>query len=102
MYSYAHSAPALDSSSTARVLNDETIFRTGSVSKLYTAYAIIVQAGIEVLDHPVTRYLPELAGNSREDSLTKIIWEHVTVGALAAHQGGSGGPRKFPGLYPFF
>lgn len=99
LYSYAHSASALDSSLTAGVLNDQTIFRTGSVSKLYTAYAIIVQAGIEVLDHPVTQYLPELAGNSRQDSLTKIIWEDVTVGALAAHQGGTGGPRKLPDLY---
>jgi CubicO group peptidase (beta-lactamase class C family) len=63
-------------------------------------YAIIVQSGIEVLDHPVTRYLPELAGHSREDSLTKILWEDVTVGALAAHQGGTGGARKLPDLYP--
>ena len=95
LYSYAHSASALDASLTAGVLNEETIFRTGSVSKLYTAYAIIVHAGIEVLDHPVTQYLPELAGNSREDALNKIIWEDVTVGALAAHQGGAGGPRRY-------
>ena len=94
LYSYAHSALALDRSLTTGVLNDETIFRIGSVSKLYTAYAIIVQAGIEVLDHSITQYLPELAGNPREDSLTKIIWEDVTVGALAAHQGGTGGVRK--------
>ena len=94
LYSYAHAASDLTGELTAGVLNDGTIFRIGSVSKLYTAYAIIAQAGIAVLDHPVTRYLPELAGNSPADSLNKIIWEDVTVGALASQQGGSGGIRR--------
>ena len=93
LYSYAHAAPGLNGTLTAGVLDDETIFRVGSVSKLYTAYAIIAHAGLEILDHPVTNYLPELAGNSQADSLTKIIWEDVTVGALASQQGGSGGIR---------
>lgn len=101
-YSYSHEAPVLNGTLTAGVLNDETIFRIGSVTKLYTVYAIILQAGIQVFDHPVTEYLPELAGNSREDILTKIIWEDVTVGALAAQQGGSGGPRKFVGRVRYY
>ena len=98
LYSYAHAAAGLNSTLTAGVLNDETIFRIGSVSKLYTAYAIIAQAGIEVLDHPVTRYLPELGGNSRADFLSNIIWEDVTIGALMSQQGGSGGIRKSSNL----
>ena len=43
----------------------------------------------------MTRYIPELAGNSREDVLTKIIWEDITVDALASQQAGAGGVRKF-------
>lgn len=93
-YSYSHEAPALNGTLTSGFLNDETIFRVGSVTKLYTVYAILVHAGIQIFDHAVTKYLPELAGNSREDSLTKIIWDDITVGALASHQAGSGGPRK--------
>ena len=94
-YSYSHVAIGLNGTLTAGVLNDETIWRTGSVSKLFTVYALIAVAGLEVLEHPVTRYLPELSGNSREDALTKMIWEDVTVGALASQQAGAGGVRKF-------
>ena len=76
------------------MLNDGTIYRIGSVSKLYTVYAILANAGMEVLDHRVTRYLPELAGNAGSDPLQRIRWEDVTVGALASQLGGSGGMRE--------
>lgn len=95
IYSYHHAAPGLNGTLTAGVLNDGTIYRIGSVSKLYTVYAILAIAGMEVLDHPVTRYLPELAGNSRSDPLERIIWDDVTVGALASHLGGTGGFREW-------
>ena len=76
------------------MLNDDTIYRIGSVSKLYTVYAILANAGMGVLDHPVTRYLPELAGNSGSDPLQRISWEDVTVGALASQLGGTRGFRE--------
>lgn len=87
IYSYHHAAPGLNGSLTAGVLNDGTIYRIGSVSKLYTVYAILAYAGMEVFDHPVTRYLPELVANSRGDPLERINWEDVTVGALASQLG---------------
>lgn len=94
IYSYHHAAPGLNGTLTAGVLNDGTIYRIGSVSKLYTVYAILANAGMEVLDHRVTRYLPELAGNAGSDPLQRIRWEDVTVGALASQLGGSGGMRE--------
>ncbi|ETN43684.1 uncharacterized protein HMPREF1541_02843 [Cyphellophora europaea CBS 101466] len=95
IYSYSHeaTAPALNESFPSE-LNDETIFRIGSVSKLYTVYAILAHAGsLEVFNHPITQYLPELAGNAGKDPLNRIVWEDVTVGALASHQAGVG---EFP------
>ena len=94
LYQYHHAAPALNGTLNAGVLNDQTIFRMGSVSKLYTAYAILAHAGMGVLKDPVTKYLPSLAGNPRDKPLEAIIWEDVTVGALLSHQGGTGGTRK--------
>ncbi|KAK7398417.1 hypothetical protein QQX98_012212 [Neonectria punicea] len=91
IYSYFHVGEGQNETLTSGELNDGTIGRLGSVSKLFTVYAILAKAGIEVFSHPVTRYLPELAGNSLDDSLEKIHWEDVTVGALASHQAGSGG-----------
>lgn len=93
IYNYSHTGDLLKPALTAGVLDDDTQFRIGSVSKLYTVYAILNVAGLEIFDHPVTEYLPELAGNTGPGD--KIIWEEVTVGALASQQGGSGGFRKF-------
>lgn len=94
IYSYSHqaTAPALNETFPTGGLDEETIYRIGSVSKLLTVYAILIHTGsVEIFDHNVTQYLPELAGNSREDSLTSIIWEDVTIGALASQQAGTGG-----------
>jgi hypothetical protein len=93
IYSYSHSGDILTPALTAGVLDDGTQFRIGSVSKLFTVYAILNVAGLEIFDHPVTQYLPELAGNTGPSD--KIIWEEVTVGGLASQQGGSGGFSEF-------
>ncbi|KPM38489.1 hypothetical protein AK830_g8111 [Neonectria ditissima] len=91
IYSYYHVGEGQNETLTSGELNDETIGRLGSVSKLFTVYAILAKAGIEIFSHPVIRYLPELAGNSLDDALQKIHWEDITVGALASHQAGTGG-----------
>lgn len=98
IYSYFHQAtkPISNETFPARGINDGTIFRIGSVSKLYTVYAILAHAGgMEVFDHPVTQYLPELAGNPRDNPLQKIVWEDVTVGTLSSHMAGLG---QFPSI----
>lgn len=91
IYSYSHVGENSKQSVTSGEFNDKTISRIGSVTKLFTVYAIIAKAGIEVFSHPVTKYLPELAGNSANDPLEEIRWEDITVGALASQQAGSGG-----------
>lgn len=98
IYSYSHIGENSKLSLTSGELNDKTISRIGSVTKLFTVYAIIAKAGIEVFAHPVTRYLPELAGNSDSEPLDSIRWEDITVGALANQQAGSGGVA---GLCPY-
>lgn len=95
LYSYYHTGKELKSTLTTGELDDGTIFRIGSVSKIYTVYSILAHAGLEIFNHPVTFYVPELLGNAGSDPLSKIKWEDVTVGALAAQQGGTGGVRKF-------
>jgi CubicO group peptidase (beta-lactamase class C family) len=92
IYSYSHVGKDANHTLTAGVLNDKTIARIGSVTKLFTAYALIAKGGMEVLSQPVTKFLPELAGNSSDDPLLRLRWEDITVGALAAQQAGTGGP----------
>ncbi|OJD11518.1 hypothetical protein AJ78_07732 [Emergomyces pasteurianus Ep9510] len=99
VYSYFHQAtdPALNEIFPSGGIDDETVIRVGSVSKIFTVYAILAQAGgMEVLDHPVTKYLPDLVNDSlknENNTLGRIAWEDITVGALASHMGGTG---QFP------
>ncbi|KAJ3525903.1 hypothetical protein NM208_g11436 [Fusarium decemcellulare] len=91
LYSYYHTGEGLRGTLTTGNLDDGTIFRIGSVSKIFTVYSILAKYGLDIFNHPVTSYVPELAGNRDSDPLDKIKWEDVTVGALAAQQAGSGG-----------
>ncbi|KAM0425800.1 hypothetical protein ACHAPT_009051 [Fusarium lateritium] len=95
IYSYKHVGKDGEKALTAGKLSDTTISRTGSVSKLFTAYAVVAKGGIEVFSHPVTKYLPELKGNSSDNPLDRIDWDEITVGALASHQAGTGGAADF-------
>lgn len=99
LFNYYHVGEGQNVTLTCGDLNDKTIGRLGSVSKIFTVYAILAAAGMEVFSHPVTRYLPELAGNPSNDSLDRIIWEDVTVGALASQQAGSGGAGGWFSLF---
>ncbi|TEA17344.1 hypothetical protein C8034_v000442 [Colletotrichum sidae] len=63
-YSRYHAGNVSKASLTTGGLDDETIRRTGSISKVVMAYASIAKGGIQVFSHRVTRYLPELAENS--------------------------------------
>jgi CubicO group peptidase (beta-lactamase class C family) len=92
IYSYGHVGEGQEDALTAGALDEHSIARVGSVTKLFTVYAIIKHAGIGVLGHPVTEYLPELVGSNRNaSSIDQIDWDHITVGALASHQAGVGG-----------
>lgn len=99
LYTYTNKAvnPRVNETYTAGKLDDETIFRIGSVSKLFTVYAILVAGGgLTALDVPVTRYLPELVKEGEINPLKNVKWEDVTIGALATHQAGTGQFRKYP------
>ncbi|KAK2606496.1 hypothetical protein N8I77_005239 [Diaporthe amygdali] len=95
IYSYYHVGEGQEYALTEGTLDDQTVSRIGSVSKLFTAHVIIARAGIEVFSHPVTRYLPELARNLSNDSLQKINWKDISVGTLISQQAGSGGTGGF-------
>lgn len=91
IYRYSHVGEDAKKALTTGVFDDKTVSRIGSVTKLFTVYAIIAKAGIEIFSDPVTKHLPELAGNSSSNPLQRIRWEDITVGALASQQAGSGG-----------
>lgn len=79
--------------STARVTG-ESIYRIGSVSKLFTVYTLLLNGGEKIWGRPVTDYLPELrkalSQPEKKSSLDYVQWDRVTVGALASQLAGLG------------
>ncbi|MDR4469681.1 MAG: beta-lactamase family protein [Nitrospira sp.] len=69
----------------------ETLYRAGSITKLFTATAImqLVERGLIDLDRPITTYLPEFSVKSRFPDAAPITIRHI----LTHH---SGLPRDVP------
>ena len=69
-------------------VDGDSIFRIGSVTKLFTVYAMLTELGDIYWDQPVTNSLPELlnqAQKSHSDPINFLDWTDVTLGALASH-----------------
>jgi hypothetical protein len=98
LFTYHHSAAYRGHG--VQVVNDTTVYRIGSVSKLLTAYVYLLEVGDVSFNQPVTRYVPELADISAElrkkhaSHLKYVDWDVITIGALASHMAGI--PRDFP------
>lgn len=91
---YHFTPPTLSGLGTSRV-DKNTIYRVGSISKLMPALMILLQKDRVVSMHdPVTKYIPQLAGNKNKSEITSLKWEEITVGALASHLAGLAGDCK--------
>ncbi|KAM0262765.1 hypothetical protein ACHAQJ_001559 [Trichoderma viride] len=93
---FHHTSGSLNVSagSTSRVTGD-TVYRIGSVSKLFTVYALLLNNGTNYWNRPITDFIPELMQAAQhppyEPSVTDWVqWDQVTVGALASQLSGIG------------
>ena len=80
---------------TGGVLNNDTLYRVGSVSKLYTVYTYLAATGDKHLDEPVTSWVPELAAideqwqsNASANLIDNYRWKDVTLRSLASQLSG--------------
>lgn len=85
------SAPELPSESGVKKVDSDTIYRLGSISKLFTTYIYLANAGFEGWNDPITKYIPELqkyADKSKTNPIDVVAWDEVTVGSLISHLSG--------------
>ncbi|KAI1339866.1 beta-lactamase/transpeptidase-like protein [Xylariaceae sp. FL0016] len=74
-------------------VDEDTIYRIGSVSKLYTVYMYLIAAGDDSWNLPITNFVAELAAISSsagdvEDNVDQAKWNSITMGALASQLAG--------------
>ncbi|GKT52275.1 beta-lactamase-like protein sdnR [Colletotrichum spaethianum] len=88
LYEHHHRGTKLNGTLAGDVLNADTLYRIGSVSKLLTVYTYLVKLGPAYWHEPITKFVPELAEFSAGDRVHRVQWSEVTLGALAGHMAG--------------
>ncbi|KAI0965732.1 beta-lactamase/transpeptidase-like protein [Xylaria arbuscula] len=75
----------------------DSVFRIGSVSKVFSAWSFLIEIGDERFNDPITKYIPELAnagcakGSNKQEvynDIDQVRWDEVTIGQLASHSAG--------------
>jgi hypothetical protein len=97
-----HTAPNLPSlnSTGVKEVGPDTVYRLGSLTKVFTVLAFLSEAGDVHFNEPITKFVPELAElNAKtmgvEDPLRNVDWDDVTIGSLAAQMSGIARDCKF-------
>ncbi|KAI1463017.1 beta-lactamase/transpeptidase-like protein [Daldinia caldariorum] len=96
LFSLSHTAPKLASqnSTGVKTVDENTVFRLGSLTKIYTIYSFLINAGDKLWNEPVTKYVPELqALANRSDPVSYVAWDEITLGGLATQL--TGIPREY-------
>jgi Beta-lactamase len=93
LYSLYNTAESVKSAPTGvKNVDGDSVYRLGSISKLLTIYAILMELGDGHWNDPITRYVPELkqaqSNYSASSAIDSVQWEEVTLGELASHMAG--------------
>ncbi|KAI1876730.1 uncharacterized protein JN550_000802 [Neoarthrinium moseri] len=90
-----HTAQNLPSNTTGvKKVDAHTVYRIGSVTKIFTALAFLAEAGDKYFSHPITDFVPELAAinakraNAPVDELRTVDWEDINIQSLLSQMSG--------------
>jgi CubicO group peptidase (beta-lactamase class C family) len=100
LFEHYHTAPSLPSlnSSGVKQVDAHTVYRIGSLTKIFTMYASLLEAGYQYFSHPITDFVPELAALATwwpGNAITNVAWGDVTIGDLASHLAGIASDCKY-------
>jgi hypothetical protein len=91
LYEYYYTAPRFSNGSVGtKTVDGDTVFRVGSISKLFTVFALLIEKGDANLNDPITKYVPELRNSPDTGTVNSVQWDDVTLGALASQMSGIG------------
>ncbi|KAK3948999.1 beta-lactamase/transpeptidase-like protein [Pseudoneurospora amorphoporcata] len=96
IFSWHRTAPAHASSHITnggvKKTDADTVYRLGSLTKIFTVYMWLAQDGDVRWNEPITKYVPELAeaaDKAKDDPVGNVAWGEVTVGSLAGQLSGA-------------
>jgi CubicO group peptidase (beta-lactamase class C family) len=90
-----HFTPSNMSGIGTNMIDEHTIYRVGSISKMMPALAALQNSKIN-MDDSVLDYLPDLKSRfDAHESIYSIPWEDITVSSLASHLSGIATDSKF-------
>jgi CubicO group peptidase (beta-lactamase class C family) len=71
-------------------VDENSVYRIGTLSQMFTVYAFLRAAGEEHWGDSVTKWVPELANASQtlNDQSKYMDWNAITLGDLAGHLSG--------------
>ncbi|KAK3328771.1 beta-lactamase/transpeptidase-like protein [Apodospora peruviana] len=88
-----HTAQNLPKNTTGvKKVDADTVYRLGSVTKIFTVLTFLEEVGDKYFNHPITEFVPELAElNKRgdhKDQVREVDWDDITLLALMAQMSG--------------
>jgi CubicO group peptidase (beta-lactamase class C family) len=104
LFEHYHTSPNLANQSSPGVKNvdGDTIWRLGSVTKIFTIFTWLAEAGDSYFVDPITKHVPELAAlvaNKSGDAISRVAWEDITIGELASQMSGISNDSMLPQLF---
>jgi hypothetical protein len=93
LWSHYWTAPNLNTFNSSGVtkVDTNTVFRIGSVTKIFTVLTFLATVGDGIWNDPITKHLPEIAETANNASTSPIFtpdWESITIGSLASQMSG--------------
>ncbi|KAL2829128.1 beta-lactamase/transpeptidase-like protein [Aspergillus pseudoustus] len=96
LFEYYHTATsARNNTIGVNKVDEDTVFRTASCSKVWTVLLLLIETGHATFHDPIVNYIPELReaietrSNDRDfDELDLVSWDEVTIGELASQMSG--------------
>lgn len=97
LFEYYHDGTTLSNSTGVHKIDGDSIYRIGSISKLFTVYMFLAELGDGYWDVRAGDVIPELKGRTqwKENEIDYVKWEDVTLGALAGQVAGVTRDCKF-------
>lgn len=102
---YAITSKEINTTLGVSKVDENTVFRIGSTSKMFPMLLLLIEGGFGPLQDPVSKYIPEikaaaadLVGNSTKnnDGIDYTKWDEITVGELASHLAGIARDCEYP------